>query len=297
MLKTSLDDAPNADLAYNGPMSKQSVRQAASITIVLVTIVVFAAYFHKHPHTFAILKAVPPLTIFTLFVLYAAFIGSLVWIQDATLRLCDLRLPRKESTLLMMYSAIVNFFGPLQSGPGFRAAYLKTKHDVNLKKYTLATLLYYGFYALASGLLLLAFIIGWWVLIGAAAIIAAAPLVFRLQRFKSLDISAVRSLALATVVQSAIQSVIYFVELHSLLSHTAYTQALIYTGAANFALFVSITPGAIGFRESFLLLAQRLHHIPGAIIATASLIDRSVYASRGINRFQPTFNKKPYTYR
>jgi len=52
---------------------------------------------------------------------------------------------------------------------------------------------------------------------------------------------------------------------------------VIYTGAANFALFVSITPGAIGFRESFLLFSQHLHHIDSSTIVAANLIDRSVY--------------------
>jgi uncharacterized membrane protein YbhN (UPF0104 family) len=52
---------------------------------------------------------------------------------------------------------------------------------------------------------------------------------------------------------------------------------LSYTGAANLALFVSLTPGAIGFRESFLYFSQSLHHITTAQILSANLIDRAVY--------------------
>ena len=50
-----------------------------------------------------------------------------------------------------------------------------------------------------------------------------------------------------------------------------------YTGAANFALFVSLTPGAIGIRESFLFFSQRLNHITNAAIVGANVLDRTVY--------------------
>jgi uncharacterized membrane protein YbhN (UPF0104 family) len=70
--------------------------------------------------------------------------------------------------------------------------------------------------------------------------------------------------------------IIYYTELRSL-SHVSFGQALIYAGAADFALFVSLTPGAIGFRESFLLFSRDLHHIGSGTIAAASLIDRAIY--------------------
>jgi uncharacterized membrane protein YbhN (UPF0104 family) len=50
-----------------------------------------------------------------------------------------------------------------------------------------------------------------------------------------------------------------------------------YTGAANFSLFVALTPGAIGIRESFLLFTKRLNHLSNANILTASIIDRSIF--------------------
>jgi uncharacterized membrane protein YbhN (UPF0104 family) len=55
------------------------------------------------------------------------------------------------------------------------------------------------------------------------------------------------------------------------------SQVAVYTGAANLALFVSFTPGAIGFRESFLVFTQQLHHISNSTIVAANTIDRSVY--------------------
>ncbi len=258
-------------------MSKKQIKTVLSIAVILITIVVFVMYFRSHPHTFSALKNVPVHTLILLFILYLAFIGTLAGIQQATLRLCGISLSTRESALVMMYSSIINFFGPLQSGPAFRAAYLKSRHNVNLKKYALATLLYYGLYAAISGLLILSFIIGWWIILGAIIGLLATPLALRIPRFRDLDLTGLRQLAIATLAQAAVQSLIYFVELHSILQHVTYIKALVYTGVANFALFVSVTPGAIGFRESFLVFSQKLHTIGNDTIAAASVIDRGVY--------------------
>jgi uncharacterized membrane protein YbhN (UPF0104 family) len=84
-------------------------------------------------------------------------------------------------------------------------------------------------------------------------------------------------LIFATVLQSIIQLGIYAIELHSVNSHITAMQMITYTGAANLALFVSLTPGAIGIRESFLIFTRNLHHISSANIVIANVIDRSVY--------------------
>ena len=70
---------------------------------------------------------------------------------------------------------------------------------------------------------------------------------------------------------------IYYVELTAVAPGVSVSQAVIYTGAANFALFVSLTPGAIGFRESFLLFTERLHGIDAGTIVAANTLDRAVY--------------------
>ncbi|HSH18193.1 MAG TPA: lysylphosphatidylglycerol synthase domain-containing protein [Candidatus Saccharimonadales bacterium] len=258
-------------------MNSKTVRSALALTVLIATLVAFTYYFQTHPEVWRSLQTVPLSRLGILFVLYVAFMGSLVWIQRATLALCDLRLHPKESTLLVMYSSVINFFGPLQSGPAFRAAYLKTRHNLSLKRYTVATLAYYGLYAVFSGLLLMAALIGLWILPALVLVLVAIPLLRRIRRFKDLDAGNLRSLAAATLSQVLVTSVIYLVEIHSLMPTVSYVQALVYTGAANFALFVSVTPGAIGFRESFLLFSQRLHDIGGSTIAAASVIDRSVY--------------------
>jgi len=81
----------------------------------------------------------------------------------------------------------------------------------------------------------------------------------------------------ATAIQITAVAAAYAVELHIVGAHASLRQVLAYTGVANLSLFVSLTPGAIGIRESFLLFSTNLHHIARADIIAASLIDRAIY--------------------
>ncbi len=213
--------------------------------------------------------------------LYLASIAALTLATLATLRLCGLVALPGESFLLTAYSAVINFFGPLQSGPAFRAVYLKKKYNINLRKYATATLVYlvlWGFYSLC---MLLSGLLGWWLLVVIAAAGGAATIVCRLpvvrQRLAELNTRAWLYLALATALQVASISLIYFSELRNVAPGTHFSQAVVYTGAANLALYVSLTPGAIGFRESFLVFSQHLHHINNTTIVAANVLDRAVY--------------------
>ena len=69
----------------------------------------------------------------------------------------------------------------------------------------------------------------------------------------------------------------YYFELFHVDPSVGMAQTLVYAAAANLALFVSLTPGAIGFRESFLLLTEQLHRIPDNVVIAASIIDRAFY--------------------
>lgn len=257
-------------------------RPLAVIIIVTSTVLVFVRYFANHPEIRSQLSNTSPALLALLFGLYILFIGSLAAINSATLRLCGTHLNNRESVLLTAYSSVINFFGPLQSGPAFRAAYLKKRHGTALKKYGAATIMYYLFYAFFSGLFLLSGILGWYLCILGTLAVIVAVVAYRspanaAQRLRSLDLSNWYYLALATLLQISLQAAIYYVELRSIVPGVHAGQAIVYTGAANFALFVSITPGAIGFRESFLLFSQHLHHISSSAIVVATTVDRAAY--------------------
>jgi uncharacterized membrane protein YbhN (UPF0104 family) len=262
-------------------MKRSMWRPIAAVTVLVITIAAFIAYFIKHPEVRQQLSQTSLATMAIILALYLIGIVALAFATIATLRLCKVRLHTHESLLLTMYAAIINFFGPLQSGPAFRAVYLKKKHGINLKNYTVATLVYYCFYGGFSVLLLLSGLLKWWLvpltLAGLLCALAASRSKRLKPRMEQLDLHGWYYLAAATLAQIVVVTLIYYTELRTVQPGVHFSQAVIYTGAANLALFVSITPGAIGFRESFLLFSQHLHHISNGTIVAANILDRAMY--------------------
>ncbi len=265
-------------------------RRTKNILIVLVllaTVAVFVRFFAQHPDYIRQLGRTNPWWIVAVIALNIPMVGLLMLVYDNCLKLCGKQLAWKENFLLTSYSSIVNFFGPLQSGPGVRAAYLKTRHKVRLRDYTLATLLYYGLFAFFSALFLLVGTRPWWQTVLALAAVAGfsfCVIKLFLKRDKrpaasqfSLRSDILARLMVVTFLQVLLTAVTYFVELKAVNPHISWGQAVSYSGAANFALFVSLTPDAIGFRETFLVFSRRLHHVSTANILSANVIDRGAY--------------------
>jgi uncharacterized membrane protein YbhN (UPF0104 family) len=259
------------------------------LTVVLVVIILglFGWYIAAHRYLLTDLAQTSWTTVVSVIVLYFVFFISLMVILDATLNVCRMKPLRPfENFALNAYSKLANFFIPGQSGPFLRGAYLKKKHKLPVKKYVFGTLAYYACYALVSVFMLLAFSVPWWLtVLGILAVGTVCWFVVRLyERKKKLDengmnftLPALGYLLLATVFQAIVQIAIYFVELHSLRPDVGVGQAITYTGAANFGLFVALTPGAIGIREAFLFFSQQLHHISGNTIIAAGIIDRGSF--------------------
>jgi uncharacterized membrane protein YbhN (UPF0104 family) len=262
-------------------MSSQYKKAAASLTIVVLTIAAFIYFFAKHPEVSRQLSRLNPGIILLLLLIYFGTMVALSIVNFATLRLCRIKANRTELGLLTAYTAVINFFGPLQSGPAVRALYLKKKYSLDLKKYAWASIVYYLFWAIYSGIFLLSGLLKWWLVplsvLGLVVLffIARHPRVA--PKLKQLDMRAWYYIALATLLQIALITLIYYLELKQVAPATRLSQAIIYTGAANFALFVSITPGALGFREAFLVFSHRLHHISNSTIVAANITDRAVY--------------------
>ena len=265
-------------------MNRRFVRSLLAITILVATVAASVYFLATHPAIGHQLTKTPAAVLTSLFALYLLFIGCVWLIFRASLVLCGIKLPLQETLLVTAYTSIINFFGPLQSGPAFRALYLKKRHAVGVSTYALASLVYYFFYAFFSGLFLVSGLLGWWtVLLGLAGLAGLFGLIKlpikKVQQMRQFSRRGVIFSALSAFLQVSVFVIIFFVELRSVNQVVTLQQAIIYTGAANFALFVSITPAAIGFRESFVLLAQQLHHIPNATTIAASLIDRGVYVA------------------
>jgi uncharacterized membrane protein YbhN (UPF0104 family) len=266
---------------------KKNVRIGIGVFIVLLTIGEFAYYLSKHTYLIKHLAHTPPLTIASILILYIVMLTALVLIMQASLRICRVNMGGRDNLLLNMYSLFINFFVIGQAGPGVRAAYLKKYYGLLIRKYLFVTLLYYGCYAIVSALLMMAgSALPWYLTVVATLLLGgigygAFSLYMHYRKIEDdkldLNITNLSYLMLATIFQAILQITIYFIELHSVNGHVSLKQTLAYTGVANFALFVGLTPGAIGIRESFLVFSERLHHISSANIIAANIIDRSVY--------------------
>jgi len=259
-----------------------SWRKPLAIFVLVATAVLTVFYLHRNPDVITAIGHIPPALFIVLLLLYGVMMAVLALVFLSTTMLAGYRMPTRESLLVTAYSAIVNFFGPLQSGPAFRAVYLRDRHHVKLKNYTAATLLYYLFFAIFSGIALLYGVLHWWLI---PAVLAGCLLLYLVWRsdiapvrpIKRLHFGGLGLLLLASLLQVVVGTFIYYAELRHVDPGVHFSQAVIYTGAANFSLFVSITPGAIGFREAFLLFSRNLHHISAQSIVAASLIDRAMY--------------------
>ena len=272
----------------------QNLKKYLGYLVIIITIVGFGVYLKLNPAVIDQLRSTKISTIVIVLFLYSFMTGILIIISKVLLRLSDMVLSEKENALMIMYSSVVNFFGPLQSGPGFRVVYLKKKHDINIRKYLSANVVYYSFFALISGSFILSGVIsmGYALLLGVLAICIAilSPNVFRyipvigsskyfsnIKEVASKFRKEIVMLALLTATQLVTITGVYFVELKSIDASVQFWQAIIYAGAANLSLFVSLTPGALGFRESFLFFSQRLHQINSDTIVAASILDRALF--------------------
>lgn len=264
---------------------KKQFRLTLVAIILLTTLGLFVRYAMTHPEVMDKVTSLRPMMLAALLFFYGLAFLALSLIMQVSLKMYDKTIGKQENLLLNAYSSLVNFFGPAQSGPAFRGIYLKKRHDFGVKKYIFTTLLYYTFYAIFSAFLLFVGSRPWWqtaLLMVAAAGCSLVILKWYAKRSSLKNQPGINPVSLVLLaggvaLQMAAMVGIYYVELQGAAPGASIGQVLTYTGAANFALFVSITPGAIGIREAFLVFSQNLHHISASSIVAANIIDRAAY--------------------
>jgi uncharacterized membrane protein YbhN (UPF0104 family) len=264
---------------------KARLKSILAIAILVLTVSFFVYYVIKNPQVIDQLKNLPPGTMLLILFLYILSFLAYAVVTRGSLHMFGKTLSVQENLLFNAYSSLINFFGPGQSGPAFRGVYLKKRHNLSVKSYVFATLLYFAFFAVFSVMLMFAGSRPWWqtaILMLAAAVFSGLVIRWYKKRSKlgdkpNLTLVSIGWIGLATAAQVGLQVLIYAVELHSVQANASWGQVMAYTGVANLSLFVSITPGGIGIRESFLLFSQNLHHISRSDIVAASLVDRAVY--------------------
>ncbi|MDR7235067.1 hypothetical protein [Agrococcus sp. BE272] len=251
-------------------------KRALAIAVLVLVAVFIAVYVAVRPEIVGQVLAVGPAALGWLTGLYVLIVATHWAILLLTVRWCQARIGIREGLLLTVYSTVANFFGPLQSGPGVRAAYLKAKVGVRLRDFTLATLVYYLAFGAVNVSLLFARTLPWLAALGlATTVVLVAVVAWRSGAGRRIVTAAI---AAVTAVQALLMAAVYFVELNAVSGPGAdVLQSLVYSASANLSLFVSITPGAIGFREAFLGFAQSLHGVGLDAIIAAGIVDRAFY--------------------
>ena len=253
-------------------------KKLISIAIIFAFLIFLGYYIIDRPEVLQSILDIGYINTFWLLTLYSGVLITNFGIMYATILLCRKKLSIKNSLLLTIYSSVINFFGPLQSGPAVRAIYLKTKIGLRIRDYTYAILFYYFSFAAINVSLLFINTLPWLTFIGILidiiiTIIGTIKLGFGpLKKY-------VLYIFVLTIMQIIFMTFIYSVELNAINHLVGYNimQTIVYTASANLSLFVALTPGAIGFREAFLVLSQSLHNIPLTSIIASGLIDRAVY--------------------
>lgn len=273
-------------------LKRPGVKLAIIVTIVGLTIAAFTYYLVTNPEVLPLVLGLHPAALLLIAIAYAGTILANAFVLSASLRMIGKSVSFSENVSLTGYSSVVNFFGPLQSGPGFRAAYLKQRHGVGIGKFFYTTLVFYGFFALFNATIIaIALLVrapsGFAIPLVFTGVLAVVAVCLGAYKYIPRIRTAVRAIKLTSVhfwliglgalALSLCTTAAYFVELLHVDPTVNILQAAIYAAAANLALFVSLTPGAIGFRESFLLLTQQLHQIPSDVVLAASIIDRAFY--------------------
>ncbi len=122
-------------------------KKTISIAAIFTFFVFVGYYLINHPEIIQNILGIGYLNTLWLLMLYGGVLMTNFGIMYATILLCRKKLSIKNSLLLTIYSSLINFFGPLQSGPAVRAVYLKTKIKLRIRDYTYAMLFYYFAFA------------------------------------------------------------------------------------------------------------------------------------------------------
>lgn len=253
-------------------------KKTIAILIMIAFFAFFGLYIYQHPKILDNVIGIGLNNTALIFILYGGVVLTNVSIIYATIRLCRKKLSLRNSVFLTMYSNVINFFGPLQSGPAVRAVYLKKKIGLLIRDYMYVMLFYYFSFAAMNVSLLFITKMPWLSVIGIVTAVMLILIGTSKLGFESLK-KYVFYIFISTIIQIVFMIFIYSIELNAInpAAHYSLIQTISYTASANLALFVSLTPGAIGIREAFLILSQSLHNIPLNSIVAAGIVDRAIY--------------------
>lgn len=267
------------------------------IVLTALALIAFLVYFKNNQEDFTILFDIDPVLLGTAFlgiiIVLLSNVGFFLIIAAAAEKKTNI----PESIRVTIYSSIINFFGFLQAGLGYRGIYLKREHGVPYGFYTAITLVQY---LLVFGFALFMGTVGFLVLKGSILLALLAFLGFislltfaysvRREILKKIEKSRFKkilSLKLtsrhigwmfgAALVQFSGLALAFSAELSAVDAKFSFAAVILFTSIAVFSLVFAVTPGAIGIRETMLLIVAGQMSLQVQDVVLSSTIDRLAY--------------------
>lgn len=265
-----------------------------TLILLIITFTLFTYYFVNNRDLF---KRIADLSIPQLLLIITGQV--IIFLTNAYLlfiivRLANKKLPFSDSTKVTAYSSLINYFGFLQGGLGFRGYYLKRYLSISYKKYIGLTLLQYsvlfGISSLMVGIgLIISSDIQTVALVLSISAILICLIIFTTFRYRKKSVNELIKtiktvhgkklllILLVTILQLCGSALAYGVELSSVGANLTLAGLFIYTGISQFSLIFALTPGGIGIREGLLIIVQSQMLLKTSDIVLASTIDRASY--------------------
>lgn len=289
-------------------MKSKHLRTALRVLLFAIFAGLFVWFFLTHRSDFSTLTKIPFYLLALIALCQLGVIVTNIIFQFVLLKIYDVHIAWTDNFKVIVKSSVINFFGFLQGGAGYRAYYLKKNHDVEYRKFGLlfaanylVVFLISAFFGLIGALSQLAndqHLTNFGVILffGATTVfllalmfvnpakIPASNRLFRKVRdvlsgweLIIKDKSRVFQLFMVGLAQYWILTAAFFLELKAIHVNTSLAGLMIYSAIAGFSLLVALTPAAIGFRETLLIFARQSLGVSISAIILAATIDRVVY--------------------
>jgi uncharacterized membrane protein YbhN (UPF0104 family) len=274
----------------------QSKNKLLKIFLLVLTIVLFILYFVNNRDSFARIGELSVLQFLLIFLGQTIILVANALTLMIIVSFCRKKMDVADAARVTAYSSLINFFGFLQGGVGFRAVYLKKIYEIPLKKYFALTAVQYILLFGLSGLLLFFGIVLTtglqnallFVLMGTAALLIVLLVMKKFgvltklaSRFEGISF-AFGSNKLVLLIGSLLLQlcgslIAYGVALQAIGANITAGGLMVFTGISQFSVVIALTPGALGIREGLLLIVQDQMLLTTSDIIVASTIDRVVY--------------------
>jgi uncharacterized membrane protein YbhN (UPF0104 family) len=274
----------------------RSNNKLLKIFLLVLTLVLFVAYYLNNQESFARISDLSILEVFLILIGQSLILLANTLTLHVIVSFFQKKIHFTDAARVTAYSSLINFFGFLQGGVGFRGVYLKKYFSIPLKKYFLLTSVQYLLLFSLAGTLIftgvsltsdiqnavLLTLLGLGGLGLALLVLKKLGVVSRLTaRFEGIGFifhsQRILLLACATALQLTGSFIAYGVALNAIGAHVTLGGLLIFTGISQFSIVIALTPGALGIREGLLLIAQSQMLLTSNDIIVASTIDRIVY--------------------